>query len=184
MKDIKDYTRVTDVFYPLSGIANVPKHILDEAARKGTLVHEICDAIIEGIGHGEIEPVIQGYVESFSKWYRGNFIAKPQRFFCDDFMITGEIDGIYESPAGLVLVDFKTSSKESKTWKLQGSAYAYLARKAGFNINQIEFLKLDKEGGEPKSFVYEEDFSLFLKCLDVYKYFFKGPVKENILDYL
>ena len=184
MKDLSKYTRVTDVLFPLSGLKNIDPQILKNAAERGTKVHEICDAIISDMGMPSIDGQIIGYINSFNQWMPKHFIEKPERFFCDDYMISGECDGIYEDEEGLVLVDLKTPANESKTWKLQGSAYSYLAKKAGYNISRIEFVKLSKEGKAPKVFSYVEDFDLFLKCLEVYRYFYKKGEEVNPLDYI
>jgi len=184
MKDINDYTRVTEVLFPLSGLKSIDATILKNAAERGRKVHVICDAIIENLGTGPIEEYIQPYIDSFNEWIPKDFIEKPKRFFCDEYKITGECDAIYKDSDGLVLVDFKTPVNESKTWKLQGSAYSYLAKKVGYNIKRIEFIKLSKTGAKPKVYVYEEDFGMFLKCLEVFKYFFKNSKDENPLDYL
>ncbi len=185
MKNIKEYTRVTEVLYPFSGLKCVPPEILKNAAERGTKVHEICDALIEQIGMFNIDNKVAGYIESFNHYLPDkNFIEKPERFFCDEHMITGECDAIYQDRKGLVLVDIKTSAKEGKTWNLQGSAYAYLAKKYEYKITRIEFVKLCKEGKEPKIFVYQYDFQMFLKCLDVYRKFFNNIKEEDFYQFI
>lgn len=184
MKDIRDYIRVTDVLFPLSGLKSIDPIILKNAAERGSKVHAICDAIISDMGMDIIPENIEGYINSFMKWMPKNFLDKPDRFFCDEYGITGECDCIYRDGDHLVLVDFKTPVNESKTWRLQGSAYSYLAKKAGYPISRIEFVKLSKVGDSPKVYTYEEDFDLFLKCLDVYKYFFKNGSQEEYLKEL
>jgi CRISPR/Cas system-associated exonuclease Cas4 (RecB family) len=144
------YTRVTEVLAPFSGMDKIPAQILQRAAERGTKVHEICDAIISGMGCPEIPENLQGYIRSFQQWGYRDFIVKPNRFYCDDLHITGECDAIYQDGKGLVLVDFKTSVKESKTWVLQGAAYAYLARKSGYDIQRVEFIRLVKDGIYPQ----------------------------------
>lgn len=184
MKEFSDYTRVTDVLFHFSGLKNIDPYILKNAAARGTKVHEICDAIMNDLGILEMDQSIQGYIESFNKWLPKKFLDKPARFYCDKYMLTGECDGIYEEEKKLVLVDFKTPINESKTWKLQGAAYSYLAKQSGYNIERIEFIKLSKQGKEPVTYVYEESFDMFLKCLDIYNYFFKNNTSENNFDYL
>jgi hypothetical protein len=179
------YTRVTDVLFPFSGLKAVDPEILRKAAERGTKVHEICDALIEEIGVGQIDPSLSGYVASFESWYEGKlFIPKPKRFYCDTYKITGECDAVYIQDGHLILVDFKTPVKESKTWKLQASAYSYLAEKNGYQLKRLEFVKLCKQGNEAQVFLYKENFDLFLKCLEVYREFFEGAEQENFLDYL
>lgn len=173
-RKIEDYLRVTEVLSPFSGLDQIDPIVLENAARRGTNVHLALDAFIEGLPMKIEDPSYGGYLHSALGFLlKKNFVTKPKRFFDDDLMITGECDAIYKDESGLVLVDFKTSSKESKTWMLQGSAYAHLARKAGYDIKRIEFVHLLKDGKPCKIYEYEEDFELYLKCLDVYRYFFE-----------
>lgn len=48
--NLKDYTRVTEVLYPFSGLSNIKPDILANAARRGTRVHDICEGIMKGLG--------------------------------------------------------------------------------------------------------------------------------------
>jgi len=185
MKKIEDYTRVTSVLFPFSGLRNIDPHILKNAADRGTKVHEICDALINDLGVFDIQDSIQGYIDSLKQWLpEKEFIQKPNRFYCNKHMLTGECDAIYKDDTGLHLIDFKTSVNESKTWKLQGSAYYYLAHQAGYDIKTIEFVKLSKEGKKPKVYIYEPDWDMFYKCLEVYRFFYKDNKEENVLDYM
>lgn len=187
-----EYVRVTEVLYPFSGLMKIDPAILKNAADRGTLVHQICDALIWGIPiPQEIQEQISGneliawYTESFNKWYTDKqFFEKPERFYCDKYMITGECDGIYQDGDALVLVDFKTPIKESHTWKLQASAYYYLAKKKGYDIKRIEFVKLSREGKEPTVFVYEPDFDMFLHHLEAYRYSFHKIKQPEDLDFI
>lgn len=181
MQEFKTYDRVTSVLYPFSGLSKIDKSILKNACDRGTRVHEICDAIMEGIGFEYDQ--FGGYYDSFNLWANKDFLVKPDRFFCNDYKITGEIDGIYRDGKGLVLFDIKTPYREGKTWKLQASAYAYLARKHGYNITRVEVVKLNKEGKLPTVYTYKEDFKKFVCCLDVYREFFSKE-NETPLEYL
>lgn len=184
MRDETKYTRVTKILQMFCDFSNVHPDVLKNAQNRGIYVHEKCDAIMSNLGRHAVHESWDKYVDSFEKWLPKRFIDKPKRFFCDDLMLTGECDGIYEDDCGLVLVDLKTSSSESKTWVLQGSAYSYLAEKAGYKIARIEFVKLSKEGKSPKVFIYKEDFEMFKKCLDAYRYFNKDGEKESVLEYI
>jgi hypothetical protein len=184
MKDISEYIRVTSVLYPFSGLSKVDPEVLRKAAERGSQVHAICDAMIGQMGIDRIDPSLEGYIESFKKWLPKVFLDKPPRFFCDTYGLTGECDAIYEDENGLVLVDFKTPVKEGKTWPLQTSAYAYLARLAGYDIQRVEAVKLCKNGNAATVYTYEEDMDTFLSCLDLYKRFFRQKEEENIIDLL
>lgn len=186
MDIIEGYTRVTDVLYPFSGLKNIDPDVVANAAKRGTRVHKLIDAHIKDLGIPTVDDDIKGYYESFLQLPNHAYLETPARFYCDEHKITGECDAIYMDTEGrLVLVDFKTPARESKTWMLQGSAYSYLAKKIGsFPIEKIEFIKLSKDGKAPKVYSYEEDFELYLKCLDAYRYFFDKPMEDNPLDYI
>lgn len=175
-----DYDRVSQVLYPFSGLTKIDPSILKNAADRGTRVHELCDSLMSNFGIFEMEPDLSGYIESFKKYFNDkNFIDKPPRFYCDEHKITGECDALYKTEDGLVLVDLKTPVRESKTWRLQGSAYSYLAKKAGYSVSRIEFVRLCKKGKEPEIFIYEENFPKFLQYLQVYRECFKN---QNEID--
>lgn len=177
-----DYIRVTSVLNPFSGLHKINQEIVKRAAERGSRVHKICDAIMDDLGLLDMDDEVSGYISSFEQWYKEKiFIPNPKRFYCDKLGITGECDGIYQDN-GLVLFDIKTPLKESKTWSLQCSAYAYLARLQGFNIKRIEVIKLSKDGKEPTVYQYEDNFDLFLKCLEIYKHFFNKSSDEDFLQ--
>lgn len=169
------YERITSILFPFSGMQMIDPLILERACARGTAVHNTIEVIQEGLPPVCLEDEHKGYIESYKIWAEGKkFIDKPARFFDDELRITGECDCIYRDEDGLVLVDFKTSANESKTWKYQGTAYSYLAKRKGYDIKRIEFVKLSKEGKAPKTFMYEEDMEHFKILLAVYREFFKG----------
>jgi hypothetical protein len=176
---MSEYTRVTEVLSPFSGYGQVQEFILELAQIRGKNVHMVVNCHIMGLGmfgFEDIKPIHMKYYDSFLKfWGDGHKIeAQEKRFFCDKYMITGACDLICWIDGKLTLVDWKTSKNESPTWKLQASAYAYMARLAGFNIEQVLFVHLNKTGAAPTLFYYEEDFQGFLECLSVYNKYFKG----------
>ncbi len=83
---------------------------------------------------------------SFEKWAEGRiFWPKPSRLYCDDFMITGEMDQLEKvSDFECDLTDFKCSWEESPTWILQGSGYERLLYINGYTVRNINFVKLSK----------------------------------------
>lgn len=180
---MEEYLRVTEILYPFSGYDYVPSAILENAAVRGTKVHKICESITDGYDFDYPEE-FEGFIQSFLKWWeRGHKVLHTEkRFFCNELGITGKVDYIIEGKDGNIIVDIKTSSKESKTWAMQGSAYSYLAKKSNIPIHTILFLKLDKDGKEPRAYFYNEDMELFKKILEVYKYFFVSKTKLKKLS--
>ncbi len=173
-KSTGKYLRVTEILYPFSGLQHINADVLANAANRGTKVHKICEGIASGIGEIGTDDETYGYVESFKKWFETDIkiIEIEKRFWDEDLHITGQVDFIAEIDSELSIVDIKTSSKPSKTWQAQGCAYAYLAKKAGYDIKKIYFLHLNKHGKNPKIFSYDIDDSFFLAIYRTYKHFF------------
>jgi len=173
--DKENYYRITQILYPFSGLEKIPSEIVAHAAERGTKVHKICESIISGLGEFGVEDETWGYVESFKKWWAHNpaVISMEERFWDDERKITGQIDLIVKIEDGMAIVDLKTSSRPSKTWPAQGSAYAMLANKNGYDIKKIMFLHLNKHGKEPKIYEYPVNDNFFLEILNVFNHFFR-----------
>lgn len=174
-KSRENYTRVTEVLYPFSGLQNLDADVVANAARRGTKVHRICEGIVKGLGEIGVDDETWGYVESFKKWWNNaiEVMAIETRFWDDRLELTGQVDLIIKDVDGCSVVDLKTSSSVSKTWQAQGSAYAYLANSAGHDIRNIQFLHLNKHGHKPKIYEYGVDDSFFMAIYRTYEHFFK-----------
>ena len=186
-RKMEDYIRVTEALSFLGGFYAIPADVLANACERGTAIHAYCDAEILGIGIPKIRPDWLGYFDSFLHWHEGKqFLPKPDRLFCDTHGITGEIDGLYKDGDDIVLFDFKTPLRESKTWCLQLSAYAYLLSLIDIKVTKIMAVKLDKSGEQPKVYEYEFEFETYVECLNIYKRFFKKKKDDydESLDYL
>jgi len=181
-KSRENYLRVTQVLSPWSGLDKIDPAVLAHAAERGTKVHKICEGIASGLGEYGVDDETRGYVESFKKWWALGIsvVSMEERFWDDQLRITGQVDFIIETPDGLAIVDLKTSSRPSKTWEAQGSAYAYLAKRAGYPIRKIYFLHLSKLGKVPKIIDYPVDDGFFLSILRVFRHFYgeKSDAKQ------
>lgn len=179
--DQSDYDRVTEIIAPFSGVEFVPEDILRPAADKGTLVHKFIESYFnkEDV-FNEPEEVIP-YMKSFREFwersehiFHGGEIQKEVRFYCDDLKITGQMDLIIEMKGRVYLIDWKTSSREHISWRLQGAAYRYLVEKSGREcVDNVLFvnLKKDKKPALYKYESYEDDIKLFKNCLEIYRFF-------------
>ncbi len=173
-KSRENYLRITNILYPFSGLQNIDVDVLENAARRGTKVHKICEGIASGIGEIGVDDEVWGYIESFKKWWNlgHEVVLIEERFWNDELEITGQVDFIIKTENGLAVVDIKTSSKLSKTWQIQGCAYAFLAKCQNYDIQNIFFLHLNKHGKEPKIYEYSVDDSFFLSVFKTYKHFY------------
>lgn len=174
-KTRENYTRVTNVLYQFSGLDKIDAGIVAHAADRGTKVHKICEGIILGLGELGVDDETRPYVESFKQWWEKGHevLMMEKRFWDDELQLTGQVDLIVRTPDGLAIIDLKTSSRPSDTWPAQGSAYAYLAKKAGHDIKKIYFLHLLRSGREAKLYEFPVDDSFFLAIFRVWGHFYK-----------
>lgn len=181
--DMHSFDRVTNVLAPFGGLSRIDPFVLSNACKRGSLVHDAADCIIAGLPFDDEAEQYVEYINSFKLWMEDkNFLDKPGRFFDEKLLITGECDGIYEKDGQITLFDLKTPHSEGSTWKLQGSAYSYLAKQRGYKIDKVEFVKLDKKGSYPRIYEYDDHFDEFLRLLDVYRTYFKN-IKTDLTDF-
>lgn len=170
----ENYKRVTSILYPFSGLDKIDPEIVAKAGTRGTKVHKIIEGIISGLGELGVDEETRGYIDSFYQWWHSGIdvITMEQRFWDEELSLTGQCDLIINTPDGAAIVDFKTSYKPSKTWQAQGCAYAYLAKKANYDIKKIYFLHLNKHGNNPKIYEYPVDDSFFLAIYRTWQHFY------------
>lgn len=179
----KDYTRISTILYPFTGLEKIPQDIVEKAAERGTKVHKACESIVLGLGNFGIDREVEPYIDSFNQWWElGHQVYKvEERFYDDELKITGQADLLIQckenSSFQIDIIDLKTSYKPSKTWPIQGAAYAYLAQKNGLTINKIHFLHLSKVGKFPKICTYPVNDKLFLSVFETYNHFYKVEKK-------
>lgn len=175
------YTRVTEVIGKFSYVNDIPDEVLQKAADKGTQVHSCIESYLKD-EFFFTTPEAKPYVDCFIKWYdrvKDSDIMKgvriiEERLYDDDLMITGQIDLIIATDEKTYAFDWKTSSNvQQKSWALQGAAYKYLLEKNGYkNVETPIFIKLNKiNATEYKYDNFSENFDMFKKCLEVYRYF-------------
>lgn len=178
MEDIikPGYTRISEIISRYTGYDDISPHVLQNACERGTAVHEICESIIVGFGCPDIHPFYEGYIDSFNYWhdeYSSCELNIPDRWYNDESMITGKADCIVKKDGKNILIDFKTSALESKAWRLQGGAYAFLCHSnEQFTLDKIHFVKLDKRGAKPqvKEYDVKEAIKLFEMALKLHLY--------------
>lgn len=188
----KEYARVTEVLSSFNTFPIDDPKAMENRNRKGlmgTIVHKaIEDDINEEFPM--LDEDTQGYFGSYLKWKEQlgvRFLASEQRYFCDEKRITGQIDALVHPftdfmPEVPILVDFKTSSVESKeVWPMQAHLYAYLIQSQGTVIAPYYlFIKLDKRGALPTVCRYEWDRNIDAKCMLAIDNFWANHSKTNL----
>ena len=185
---------VTKVLGAYSDFSRIPAHVLQAAAERGSLVHDICEKYVLGQLYlpSLIPDHVRGYFASFKNWYVANvdrvfFVEKT--FEHSVYGFRGRIDlGCHIRGEGVFVVDYKTPILEGSGWCGQLAAYRELwledeVKKAGgikefINLDRSEVhcmsLRLDAEGRAARAIRYdysEDDFSAFLNALVAYRYF-------------
>lgn len=172
----ENYTRITTILAPFAGYGAIPKAVIEKAADRGTRAHNNINTILAGLGEWEIEEDVKGYVDSARKVFPriGKIIHHETRFYDDDQLLTGQVDLIAEIDGIKTLVDWKTSSKRNPTWEAQAGGYSHLTPKGLFKRSL--FIKLDKSGGEPEIFEFnniDDCQQEFKECYKLYQRYFK-----------
>ena len=111
--------------FPLE-YANIPQHIMDAAAARGTAIHEACEALDNG---QEVITDYQAEVDAYKAARdRKKLKHLASEYLVSDGVFASAIDKVYEVDDYTVdLGDIKTTSKLNKkyiSWQL--SIYAYL----------------------------------------------------------
>jgi len=179
--------RVSQVLSDYADFSNVPPDVLQAAADRGTLVHDICAGILQGFFPPEIPEEAKGYVDSFlifQEKYIREVIAVEAEVKHQKWGYVGHIDfgGRLTMFDAAVVLDWKTPVTKSKTWEAQVSAYLEAANETfpGHGWTRCGILQLSPEGKAPKMTWVEkpgEAFHFFIMKLQADQYFRNGGRK-------
>jgi hypothetical protein len=181
--DGKQYARVSDIIRPFASFGHIDPKVLANKARIGSAVHQdIADDLNDEFCVTTRETT--GYFNSYRKWkeeIKPKFLEWETRYFCQDLMLTGQIDAVVRMPDESipVLVDWKTSAQESPTtWPMQAHLYRYLLLKNKVDVGErFLFIRLHKEGFFPCVHVYKFESNLHKKCMSAIEEFWKTDKK-------
>lgn len=174
--DGKFYARVSSILKDYSDYSNIDPGVLQRKANIGSSVHQ---AIADDIAGKFPVPCNSGigYFASYVAWadrMSPIFLQSEKRYFCDEKMITGQIDCLAKISCDLVLVDFKTSASSSPSWIMQAHLYHYLLKVNGQKTSpRMLFLKLDPYGELPQVFEFKLDLNVTAKCMNAIDSFWK-----------
>lgn len=186
------YPRVTHIISKQNEAEyrGVPLKYLADAAIKGKTVHEYCSAYLNKVWIPEIIPEYQPYFDAFKKWADQNIcevLATDHRFYDDELKFSGEVDAlIIDNERRTVLIDIKTSSKFSRSWPLQLSAYHHLCLKDKRRIDRVINLHIRKHSVSTDESAVCDDYSaVILECVNpasYWKVFESALVCYNYFD--
>jgi hypothetical protein len=133
--DGKALPSVTDICKPLVSFGDINPAIIQQAARRGSLVHEYTELIDYGIEPNdlEVEPELVGYVTAYACFLRDykpqwELIEKP--LYSLDLGYAGTLDRFGIIDGEQTIVDIKTSASANRAtriaWATQLTAYRAL----------------------------------------------------------
>lgn len=180
----ESYTRITEILRVYSDFSAVPVAVLERAADRGTRVHDFCELYARRLLIDEVDNDCKNFVDSFSSWfdsYVSKTVALETRLYSDSLKITGQFDllAILKGDDEPTLIDIKTPREHRLSWNLQTAAYSMLLKEdKGIEAPKRGCLMLDRNGREAKFVPHEDkrDKILFLKALDLYRYFNGEPL--------
>ena len=141
----------------------VANYIAGKAARRGTLVHQMCEDYLNNM-QANFPTKFNEHKKDFLPWclfgqlrekvlcYIDNIHAQEAGLYSDKYKVAGRVDCIAEYNGVLSIIDFKTSTKErSDEWNdnyyIQCSAYAEMyGERTGTEIDQIIILCVTEDG--------------------------------------
>lgn len=173
---------VTQALSPFSDFSNVPPHVLEAAAERGTKIHRYIAARLMNLWVPQMEANIQPYFDSFMSWYEQTVertIYIEKELICTCWGYIGHIDwvGVIRGDKGATIIDWKSPATEAPSWLLQISAYRHLLEVHGgldLPVERCGALMLSPEGKLARFKEYSENsaaaLNAFVACLTAYKW--------------
>jgi hypothetical protein len=180
------YLRISEVLSRLRDRTNINPLVLKDKQDIGTEVHNNIHMDALGVppefrmfavrnpmtGYvNRKEERGEAYFNSYMHWKKENnprYDIMEQRLYCDDIMITGQIDALMVKGTRLCLIDFKCShTADKEIWEMQGHFYLYLLNKNGIETDiNFYFLKLDKKGEKPTVYNFTYTDEVLSRCIE------------------
>lgn len=150
---------------------NIPEYTLNEAASRGTKVHQLTEDI-DRFGWAEIDEELRGYLEAYRQFlndYRPSWVASEWRGYHNNLLYAGTLDRIGhiqpDDGGGVDLVDLKTTRTfHGVMIGTQVDAYAQILISHDIPVRECYGLQLMPDG----KYVFQRvprNFKLFLHCL-------------------
>ena len=175
------YTRVSKILGMFQDFSHIDPNILKLKCEIGSQVHNAIEAHYKK----EFYPTClraQEYYAGFKNALEGELqnykpILLEKRFYSEELLLTGRIDGIFENEGKKTLIDYKTSAQANKkVWGLQLALYCMLMKENGIaDVSQAKVLHLKRDGKfklidlSPT----EQDFELAKRAVKLYFHFNK-----------
>jgi hypothetical protein len=171
---------VTEVLGVFTDFSRIRPDVLAHAAERGTIVHQACAAIAEGLWSLGVPPDCAGYVKSFERWFdmvvdTVHMVEAELTHSLYGYMGHLDLCVTLRGEEDPRVIDLKTPVTEGATWKAQISAYeALVIENTDLQCRRSGSLRLKADGGFPKFNQNDGDigaFNAFLNALSAYRYF-------------
>jgi hypothetical protein len=182
------YPSVTQVigFTNQGAYEGIPVWMLEMAAARGIEFHALAQAHALGLWHPDPSPEVQGYFDSFRRWFDATIVKVvlvEEQLFHEiwEYHGTPDLVGQVRGDDGLVLCDWKTPITKSRGWRLQLSSYRELGRANGIeNIVRVATVQPRRDGkraifNDADYQGFRNDFNVFLAALIVWKFYNQQP---------
>lgn len=181
------HVRVSEILAQFKDFSSIDPRVLNTKANIGTEVHHNIHMHTKGLipvydswptfnyHTSEItgwDDRGEGYFRSYLKYEEAVnpfYLSMEQRFYCDDLMITGQVDAIQlNDDDQAFIIDFKCSySVDLEMWSMQAHYYKYLTEKFGIHTaDYFKFIQLKKDGSKPKIVEIKFDEEVMQRCID------------------
>lgn len=157
----------------------------DSAATAGTLAHDMIENLIHGRpledvkGPEELLALARKGVEAFVEWKeqsRIEIVATEMSLVSKEYRFGGTPDAIGKTPAGHVLLDWKTSNRVYPDMLIQLAAYRHLweAEHPDMPLGRFHLLRFGKEFGDFHHHSWPEEvidtaWGAFVRMRDLYE---------------
>lgn len=162
---------VSEILKPIHDKINAKT--LKKAAERGTKIHRAIE-FMSKYDLKKFDQEILGYLEAYKKFRSEHntweLLHSEYRTYHKSLLYGMTIDEVYKTEKGIVLLDLKTTSEAYlNTWSVQLSAYKNGYESQHEKVIKTYILKLNKDG-EYQLFELSDKFSVFLSCLEIYRF--------------
>lgn len=131
-----------------SNLSFVDPWVLERATRFGRFFHKAAHLIdLEMLDESSIDPGLVSWLDAYKKFKLENvdrFLAMEELCYNKDLRVSGTPDRIAVMKDGSIAVlEYKTSSGVSKTWRLQTAGYQHIS---DLNATRRIIIKFTKDG--------------------------------------
>ena len=165
----------------LVDFSRVPAETLETARQRGTAVHSACNLYDHGtLDYASLDPVIWPYLEAWDKFVRQADVTihmTEHPVHSTKHGYAGTFDRLALVANKPAMIDIKTSEIISQATGVQTIAYLHAAEESGCGLGlpakkykRFAVHLFDNGKYELEPYTSEQDWSVFLACLQIYHF--------------